>query len=84
MLATLAGCAATGGSELDGVSLNVTGDDKGGKIPGGVGGANTRVAMGLVTAHCAKFGKKGVITQMDFDTGLMAFQCLQQKNKSGS
>jgi hypothetical protein len=76
----LAGCA--GSVSSDGPSSpNVTGDEKGGKIAGGVSGGTSAPAMGLVTAHCQRFGKKGFITQMDYDAGTLTFQCLQQKAK---
>jgi hypothetical protein len=76
----LAGCAGSVSSDGPG-SPNVTGDEKGGKIAGGVSGGTSAPAMGLVTAHCQRFGKKGFITQMDYDAGTLTFQCLQQKAK---
>lgn len=80
--ACLAGCAGPGGG-AGAVSsgLSVTGNEKGGKIPGGVGGGNTTAAMSLVTAHCAQYGKKAFITRMELPTdgGLMAFECHEQK-----
>jgi hypothetical protein len=37
-----------------------------------------------VTGHCAKYGKKGFITRMDFETGTMTFECRLQKPKAGA
>lgn len=84
--ACLAGCSSSGGGERISGELSVTGDEKGGKIPGGVGGANTSAAMQLVTAHCAKYGRKGVIIRMDLpaEGGMMTFQCFEQKAKPGT
>ena len=86
LLAILAGCATSGSGEREtaGANLSVIGDERGGKIQGGASAGNTTAATGLVTSHCAKFGKRGSITRMDFDTGLLAFECLEQKKKSGS
>ena len=85
LLAILAGCATSGSSEREavGANLGVIGDDRGGKINGGASAGNTTAAMAQVTSHCAKFGKKGSITRMDFDTGLLVFECLEQRGKSG-
>jgi hypothetical protein len=84
--ACLAGCGTSGGGEGASGGLSVTGDEKGGKIAGGVGGTHTSAAMQLVTAHCAKYGRKGVITRMDLpaEGGMMAFQCFEQKAKPGT
>jgi hypothetical protein len=78
----VAGCAGGGGGgDGDGASgVGMTGDENGGTIPRGVGGATAQSsAYALVTAHCAKYGKKGFITRMDFETGTMIFECRLQK-----
>ncbi len=83
----LAGCAGSGGGDGAGSfgSGVMTGDENGGKIPQGVGGATQQSsAYALVNAHCAKYGKKGFITKMDFDTGTMTFECRLQKPKAGA
>ena len=79
VLGSLAGCA--GSVSGDGSSAGLTGDEKGGKIAGGVGGSSQAGAMGLVTAHCQKFGRKGFITRMDYDAGTLTFECRQQLAK---
>jgi hypothetical protein len=84
-LPLMAGCAGSGGGSVgeggDG-GVGLTGDENGGKIPRGVGGANAQSsAYAMVNAHCAKFGKRGFITRMDFETGTMTFECRQQKAK---
>ncbi len=72
-LPLVAGCAGSdglgGGDGVDGASgVGMTGDENGGKIPRGVGGATAQSsAYALVNTHCAKFGKKGFITRMDFE-----------------
>ena len=82
-LPLLAGCANTGASFEGQTGLSVIGDAKGGTIPSGVGAAGTQSsAFQMVTAHCAKFGKKGFITKMNFESGLMTFECILQKPKS--
>ena len=89
-LPLVAGCAGSdglgGGDGVDGASgVGMTGDENGGTIPRGVGGATAQSsAYALVTAHCAKFGKKGFITRMDFETGTMIFECRLQKAKPGA
>ncbi len=61
-------------------ALNLTGDENGGKIPRVVGEANAQSsAYEILSTHCAKFGKKGFITQMDFESGTLSFQCVRQK-----
>jgi hypothetical protein len=81
----VAGCAGSGGGSGGGdepSAVGMTGDENGGKIPRGVGGASAQSsAYEMVTAHCAKFGKKGFITRMDFETGTMTFECRLQKAK---
>ena len=81
-LPLVASCSGLGdsGSGLSG--LSVIGDEKGGTIPRSVGAAATQSsAYQMVTAHCAKFGKKGFITRMDFEGGAMTFECVLQKPK---
>jgi hypothetical protein len=81
-LPLLTGCASSGGSFEGQTGLSVIGDEKGGTIASSVGVAGTQSsAFQMVTAHCAKFGKKGFITKMDFESGLMTFQCIVQKPK---
>jgi hypothetical protein len=79
----LAGCASSGGGLVGSGGLEVSGDENGGKIPKAVSPDTTKSAMQLVTAHCAKYGKKAFITRMDSPDqgGLMAFQCLAQGAK---
>ena len=83
----VAGCAGSGGAGDGGGGVGaggvgMTGDENGGTIPRGVGGATAQSsAYALVNAHCAKFGKKGFITRMDFETGTMIFECRLQKAK---
>ena len=73
-LPLVAGCASSGGGFEGQTGLSVIGNEKGGTIPNSVGvvGAQSS-AFQMVTAHCAKFGKKGFITKMDFESGLMTF-----------
>jgi hypothetical protein len=82
-LPLLAGCASSAIGDGSG-ALNVTGDEKGGKISGGAEGANMAAAMALVTGHCEKFGRKGFITRMDYDGGTLTFECRQQRAKSAT
>jgi hypothetical protein len=85
VLPLVTGCASSGGSSEGQTGLSVIGDEKGGSIPGSVGVAGTQSsAYQMVTAHCAKFGKKGFITKMDFESGLMTFQCIVQKPKGST
>jgi hypothetical protein len=79
----VAGCAGSSAGGGDGATgVGMTGDENGGTIPRGVGGATAQSsAYALVTAHCAKYGKKGFITRMDFETGTMIFECRLQKAK---
>ena len=84
-LPCVAGCASSGGSGDGPASLSLTGDERGGKIPHSVGeGSSQSSAYEMITAHCAKFGKKGFITRMDFDGGTMSFECRLQKAKPGT
>jgi hypothetical protein len=73
LLAVAAGCA--GQSEVAAVGPAVMGNERGGKIPKGVD--DVPAAMNAVVAHCARFGKKAVITQMatPSEGGLMVFEC---------
>ena len=83
-LPLVAGCAGSGGGSGGDApgAMGMTGDENGGKIPRGVGGPTAQSsAYEMVTAHCAKFGKKGFITRMDFETGTMTFECRLQKAK---
>jgi hypothetical protein len=84
-LAPLAGCAGSGG-DLGGSSSRpqVTGDENGGKIPNALGTRSDQTAAyQIVTSHCEKFGKKGVIIKMDYDTGLITFDCRLIKRTTG-
>jgi hypothetical protein len=55
---------------------------RGGIIPRSVGGAKTQSsAFQMVTAYCSKYGEKGFITKMDFESGAMTFECRLQKPK---
>jgi hypothetical protein len=83
-LPLVTGCASSGGSFEGPAGVSVVGDERGGTIPGSVGTASQSSAFQMVTAHCAKFGKKGFITKMDFESGLMTFQCILQRPKSGT
>jgi hypothetical protein len=71
-------CAATSGDTV----REVAGNENGGKIPNALGSkAEQAAAYGMVTAHCEKFGKKGFITKMDYDTGTIIFECRLMKGK---
>ena len=84
-LALLSGCTgsgvelgAAGGSQL-------AGDENGGKIPNALGSRTEQTsAYQQVTTHCEKFGKKGIITKMDYDTGTVTFECRLLKGRSTS
>lgn len=81
----ITGCASSGGGGDGPSGLSVTGDESGGTIPRSVGGANTQnSAFEMVTAHCAKYDKKGFITRMDFESGTMTFECRRQRPKAGT
>jgi predicted small secreted protein len=71
----LAACASAGGIGSD---VQIAGDEKGGKIVGGVREGGTRPAMTAVTAHCVKYNKKAFVTQMEAPAqgGALAFVCL--------
>jgi hypothetical protein len=80
----LSGCAGSGG-DLGGSGAQVAGDENGGKIPNALGSrAEQTAAYQLVTTHCEKFGKKGIIIRMDYDTGLVTFECRLVKGRSTS
>ena len=81
-LPLVTGCASSGGSLEGSTGLSLIGDERGGTIPNSVGTAAQSSAFQMVTAHCAKFGKKGFITKMDFESGLMTFQCIVQKPRA--
>jgi hypothetical protein len=73
--ALLSGCAGSG-IGLGGSSPEVVGDENGGKIPNTLDTPDKQTAAyKSVTTYCEKFGKKGYITKMDYDTGLVTFDC---------
>jgi hypothetical protein len=74
----VAGCANSGGAL--GTDPTIAGDEKGGKVVGGVKEGDTPAATRAVTAHCAQYGKKAFITQMEAPAqgGLMVFVCLDR------
>ena len=74
LAALAAGCAGQGGTG----GLSAAGDERGGKVPYSAG--NMQAAMSAVRAHCAQFGKKSFITQMNpsGEGGVMAFECHSQ------
>ena len=67
--------SACAGASDTGPAANVIGNQFGGRIPNGV--SDMSASMNAVVAHCAKFGKKGQITQMAAPSGggLLAFEC---------
>jgi len=74
-LAALAGCVGVG-NNLGSDSSKVVGGENGGKIPNTLSTrADQTAAYQMVTSHCERFGKKGVIIKMDYDTGLVTFDC---------
>ena len=75
------GCTTSPDVSMSG--LSVIGDSKGGRISGGVGPQQS-IAMKLLTQHCDQFGRKGFVTQMDFDRGVLVFECREQKPRSTS
>ena len=82
--ALLSGCAGSGG-DLGGSGSQVDGDENGGRIPNALGSrAEQTAAYQMVTTHCEKFGKKGIIIKMDYDTGLVTFECRLVKGRSTS
>lgn len=80
----LAACETTGTSTLGGSSVSIAGDEKGGKVVGGVKEGGTQQAMAAVTAHCAKYNKRAFITQMEAPAtgGLMVFVCLESDGRA--
>jgi hypothetical protein len=72
----LTACAGDG-SKVAAGSINVVGDENGGKIAEALGPAQAQ-AMQLVTSHCAKYNKKGFVTRMDYESGTLAFECRRQ------
>jgi hypothetical protein len=59
--------------------LRIIGDENGGSIPQSLGNAATQsAAYRMITAHCAEFGRKSFITQMDFEGGTLTFVCISQ------
>jgi hypothetical protein len=81
----LSGCAGSGGDLGGGSGSQVMGDENGGKIPNALGSRTEQTAAyQTVNTHCEKFGKKGIITKMDYDTGLVTFECRLLKGRSTS
>jgi hypothetical protein len=81
--ASLSGCTGSGAGLGGGGSSQVEGDENGGKIPNALGSrAEQTAAYQLVSTHCEKFGKKGIITKMDYDTGTVTFECRLLKGRS--
>ena len=73
----LSGCADAGVG-LGASSPEVVGDQNGGKIQNTLDTPDKQsAAYRAVTAHCEKFGKKGYIIKMDYDTGTVTFDCRQ-------
>jgi hypothetical protein len=73
--ALLSGCAGTDVG-LGGGSSEVIGDQNGGRISNALDTADKQTAAyRSVTTYCEKFGKKGYITKMNYDTGLVTFDC---------
>ena len=79
LLLILAACAGTPVAVGD--VNKMTGDENGGKISEALGPAQSQ-SMNLVTAYCAKHGKKGFITKMDFDNNTITFECRRQTRAS--
>jgi hypothetical protein len=81
----LSGCAGSGGDLGGAGGSQVMGDENGGKIPNALGSrAEQTAAYQQVTTHCEKFGKNGIITKMDYDSGLVTFECRLLKGRSTS
>lgn len=79
--ALLSGCTGSG-VDLGASGSRVEGDENGGKIPNTLGSrAEQTAAYRAVNTHCEKFGKKGIITKMDYDTGTVTFECRLLKGK---
>jgi hypothetical protein len=84
LMPLLAACETTGTSAIGGSGVSIAGDEKGGKVVGGVKEGGTQQAMTAVTAHCAQYNKKAFITQMEAPAtgGLMAFVCLDNDGRA--
>jgi hypothetical protein len=73
--ALLSGCAGAD-TGLGGSPSDVVGDANGGKIPNTLDTPDKQsAAYKTVTTYCEKFGKRGYITKMDYDTGQVTFDC---------
>src|SRR4051812_19502239 len=81
--ALLSGCAGAGAG-LGVGGPEVVGNENGGKIANTLDTPDKQTAAySAVTTYCEKFGKKGYITKMDYDTGLVTFDCrVITKNKT--
>ena len=75
LLALMVSLAACAGTSVTGPAPEVIGNQSGGKIPKGVN--DMTASMNAVVAHCAKYGKKGQITQMaaPSEGALLVFEC---------
>lgn len=84
LLPLIAACETTGTSAVGGSGATIAGDEKGGKVVGGVKEGGTQQAMAAVTAHCAQYNKKAFLTQMEAPAqgGLMAFTCLDSDGRA--
>ena len=83
--ALLSGCAGSGGDLGGSRGSQLAGDENGGKIPNALSSrAEQTAAYQMVNTHCEKFGKKGIIIKMDYDTGLVTFECRLVKGRSTS
>ena len=83
--ALLSGCAGSGGDLGGSRGSQLAGDENGGKIPNALSSrAEQTAAYQMVNTHCEKFGKKGLITKMDYDTGQVTFECRLLKGRSAS
>ena len=84
LLPLIAACETTGTSAPASGGGMIAGDEKGGKVVGGVKEGGTQQAMAAVTAHCAQYNKKAFITQMEAPAqgGLMAFVCLDNDGRA--
>jgi hypothetical protein len=73
LVALLDGCAGSSGPM--GAAQDVVGNEHGGKISYHEGGM--QAAMSAATGHCAKFGKKAQVTQMNptSDGFQLGFEC---------
>lgn len=79
--AILALTACAGSPVVSGVSNKLDAGENGGKISDALGPAQSQ-SMTLVTSHCAKHGKKGFITKMDYDQNSITFECRKQAVRS--